>query len=209
MLDLPEFPSYRVEGRLQELRRLGLSPIVVRMAMFDQRLVADFGGRCGDVGPFDPEWREQQPPGSPVTYLWRDKTPWRHEEAVIGAWIRRPRKDVPGDPQAPDDGQVEFIKFRPDDPCHRFRVIAHSEQGLLAFLFGESLGDIDSTWQVLSRGGMSFSRERNEELEIKLLNLRAKRLGFRYFPETCSFWRANAHRSDYPDILADYTRSIR
>ena len=203
MLDLPAFPSYRIDERLRELRRLGLSPPVVRLAMFDPS-GPHFVIRCEDVGPPVPEWREQQPPGPPVSYL------WSFRDTVTGGWIKEERANLFGYRPGPLKRRVEFIKFKPNSPSHGHQVIAHSEQGLLANLFWEMLGDEYDSWEIFSggTGEPDFSRDQFEEIVLRGLTEAAECVGFRYLKEVESFRRTNAHRGDYGELLAAYTRSI-
>jgi hypothetical protein len=204
MLDLSPFPSYQIDARLKELRWLGLSSPVVRLAMFD---LPDpgFGIRCDDVGPPCPEWRDQQPAGPPVSRL------WCYRDTVTGARLNGGWADrisyLLGFPRR----YVEFIKFKPSDPAAGYTIIADSEQGLLANLFADMIGDYHDTWKMLCMDSSpgDFTWDEYEKLERSLLIEAAENVGFRYFHEIESFWRAHRHQKNYGELLAAYTRSIR
>jgi hypothetical protein len=204
MLDLPPFPSYQIDDRLKEFRRFGLSAPVVRLAMFDLP-DSSFGIRCDDVGPPCPEWRDQQPAGTPVSYLWRCR------ETVTGArlggdWTVRIRCRL-GLPSK----YVEFIKFKPNDPTAGYTIIGYHEQGLLANLFSDMIADDYSDWEMLRMDSSppDISQDQFEKIQREAIMQAAESVGFRYLAEIESFWGAHRRDKHYGELLAAHTRSIR
>jgi hypothetical protein len=110
---MPAFPQ---EGRLDELRRLGISEPVVRLA--GGELIHSVFDPCF-VGPPDhvyrgPEALAPVPDGPPLVPL------WSFSGGVQGVW------EV--------NGSLEFVDFSVEAP-DRAKVVARTEQGFLAWMF--------------------------------------------------------------------------
>jgi hypothetical protein len=202
-LDLPEMPSYNTEKRRSELRRLGLSEPIVRLAMFDPP-DHSFRMRCGDVGPPCPEWHDQQPPGPPVSYL------WQFQDTVTGVRIKSRWRNLIRSPLAFLKRRLEFIKFKPEALAAGCWIIAYHEQGLLANLFSDMIGDDQSELELC----LSITeptdphRDQIEGFQRCKRKRAAQSVAFEYLEEIESFRHAHEHRWDYTELLAVYTRSI-
>jgi hypothetical protein len=159
---------------------------------------------CGDVGPPVPEWREQQPPGPPVSYL------WSYRGSVTGGWIGKRGVNLFRSWLYPLKRRVEFIKFKPISPSDGYQVIARSEQGLLANLFAEMLGYEYDSWERYWKrvGKLEVTNEQFTECILRELTQAAECVGFRHLKEVELFRRAHAQSGDYGELLAAYTRSI-
>jgi hypothetical protein len=203
-LDLPPFPSYRIDQRREELERLGLSPPVIRLALFDPPHPL-FRERCGDLGPPLPEWRDHQPRGAPMSYL------WCHRGLVTGARAQTgPRFPVLSGFGRPTP-RPEFLLFLPALPCTAYAVIARSEQGLLASVFAGLIED-QSQFRDLMRqcqGSEPFPEEEWEALQSRDLRAAAGTVGFKYLTDVETFWRKYGGRDDFAQRLYAYTRTIR
>jgi hypothetical protein len=112
---MPVFPQ---EGRLDELRRLGISEPVVRLAageviqpVFDPRFVGPPGYVYG--------WGDDEivpgPDGPMLVPL------WDFADGVQGVW------EV--------DGGLEFIDYSIEAEADDYEVVARTEQGFLAWMF--------------------------------------------------------------------------
>jgi hypothetical protein len=201
-----QFPTYRTEERRQELLRLGLSPPVVRLALFDLPHWL-FRTRCDDLGPPLPEWRHHQPRGTPVTWLWCTR---HYHQLVTGVrargwrWLRSLTR------LRPPGSRLEFILFRPDALDVGHVVVAYSEQGLLASVFSGMIADAEQLHEVpidLS-ADTPFPREECEAMIMEQLRAAAESVGFQRLTEVHAFRRQYGDREDYHDLLYDYTRSI-
>ena len=189
---------YRTEQRLKELQRLGLSPHVVRLAMFVDMPHGAFSLRCRDVGPPLDIWRKCQPAGPPVSYL------WSCDEVMTGAWMRGGLAEFLRRPTCLSRRRLEFIKFKPWSPADGYVVIAHNEQGLFANRFSDMIGDADChTGGTLGPEGLDW-----EEDFLRWAAEAADVGGIRYFEQVLAFRRTHAHRDDYGELLAKYSRSI-
>jgi hypothetical protein len=206
MHGVPLFTLYRTEQRREELLRLGLSPSVVRLALFDLPHPL-FNTRCEDLGPPQPEWEKRQPSGAPVTYLWCFQ---RYHRLVTGVRVRGSRWVRIISRLASPRPRLEFILFRPDAVSAGHVVIARSEQGLLASVFSGLIADQHVLRDELIEnwGDMPFPQEEWESHRRKDLEAAAKSVGFRYLSETEAIWRRHGDRDDYYDLLYAYTRSI-
>jgi hypothetical protein len=98
--------------RLNELRRLGLSEPVVRLAAGDHPHPA-FRFAC--QGPWAAYHAAAVPDGPPLAPL------WQCSGGVTGVWVQ--------------DGRPEFIEVNIETDSDEYEVLAHTEQGLLARLF--------------------------------------------------------------------------
>ena len=98
--------------------------------------------------------------------------------------------------------RIEFIKFKPGSPADGHVVIGHFEQGLLANLFSDLIGDADCIvdWR---------SEPEVHSLWMCELRRAATTVGFPSFEQVRAFRDAHAHRDDFGELLAAYTRSIR
>jgi len=127
---MPIFPE---AGRLAELRRLGISEPLVRLA-FGERLHPAFDP-CF-VGPprrvyRRPEDQVSVPDGPPLVPL------WSFGDGVQGVW------EV--------EGGLEFIDYDVEAP-ERYQVVARTEQGFLAWMFmtlHEDLFDEEDEFETL------------------------------------------------------------
>ncbi len=206
VLDSLQFPSYRTEERRQELQRLGLSPPLVRLALFDLPHPS-FGTRCDDLGPYFPEWRhDHQPLGAPVTWLWCIR---RYHQLVTGVRVRGPRWLRILSRLRPLGSRLEFILFRPDALDRGHVAIAYSEQGLLASIFSGMIADVEEFQDMVNEfSDTPLPREEWEPWEMERLREAAESVGFQRFAEVQASWRQFGNREDYNDLLYAYTRSI-
>jgi hypothetical protein len=150
-----KFPTYRTEERRQELLRLGLSPPVARLALFDLPHPL-FRTRCDDLGPPLPEWHHHQPRGTPVTWLWCIRC---YHQLVTGVRVRGRRWLPSLSRLRPPASRLEFILFRPDPLDARHVVVAYSEQGLLASVFSGMIADQEQFRDMLIDLSSNLPRE--------------------------------------------------
>ena len=105
--------SPNTDERLRQLEADGLLHSIVRLAAGDL-LHPAFWHRC------EPPWKLEAggraPAGPPFVVL------WEQGDLIEGYWRQ--------------DGQLEFISFDIEAP-DRFKVIAHTQQGLLAHVFAD------------------------------------------------------------------------
>jgi hypothetical protein len=202
----PRFPTYRTEERRRELLRLGLSPAIIRLALFDLPHPL-FCTRCDDLGVFLPEWRDEKPGGFPVAYLWCVR---RYHRLVTGVrfrgWRRLPLISRLGSPGS----GLEFILFRPNALNAGYVVVAYSEQGLLASVFSGLIADQEEFTDPIidSSEDSELSRQHWKSWSREQLQDAAESVGFRHLSTVEAFWRDDGDREDYYDQLYAYTRSI-
>jgi hypothetical protein len=204
-----QFPTYRTEERRQELLRLGLSPPVVRLALFDLPHPS-FRSRCDDLGPLGPprpEWRRYQPPGAPFTPLWC--TQFCHH-LVTGIRVRGWRWLRILSCLRPAWSRLEFILYRPDALDVGHAVVAYSEQGLLASVFSGMIADLELFFdRPIDACPDELSPEDWERMTMGELREAAESVGFQHLTEVHAFWLQYRDREDYYDLLYAYTRTIR
>ncbi len=204
MLDLPPLPRYRTQQRREELQRLGLSPPIVRLAMFDPPHPL-FYWRCDDLGPPLAEWRDQQPPGAPMTWLWCCRG------LVTGARAQERRRFPIISRICSLRSRLLFVSFKPDTPCTAYAIIARSEQGLLASVFAGLIADHYELLGISlhNSGSVPFPLEELEAGLQELLQTAADSVGFKYLAEIQAFCRKYGKAEDYINRLYAYTRSFR